>query len=130
MALRMITAHEAKPGSTILIDGQAYIVRVNDVSKTGKHGSSKCRIEAIGLVDDRKKIVAVPGSEKFDVPLVEKKRAQVLSANEGIANVMDLESFENFDIPMVEELKGQLNPEDQVEYYIIDEKLKVVKRKV
>lgn len=130
MALRMITAHEAKPGATILIDGQAYIVRVNDVSKTGKHGSSKCRIEALGLVDDRKKIVAVPGSEKFDVPLVEKKRAQVLSANEGIANVMDLESFENFDIPMVEELKGQLNPEDQVEYYIIDEKLKIIKRKV
>lgn len=132
MALKIVTAHESRNGATILIDGQACIVKSNDISKTGKHGASKCRIEAIGIVDDKKRIVAVPGDSKFDVPLVEKKKAQVLSVNNdtNIANVMDLETFENFDIGMVEELRGNINAEDQVEYVIIDEKDKIIKRKV
>lgn len=125
-----MTAHECHPGSTILIDGNAYVVRSNDVSKTGKHGSSKCRIEAIGVVDDKKKIIACPGADRFEVPMIQKKKAQVLSSTGEMANVMDLETFETLDIPVVEELRGQLNPEDQVEYMIIDEKQKIIKRKV
>jgi translation initiation factor 5A len=130
MVLKLITAHEARTGATILIEGHACIVKSCDVSKTGKHGASKCRIEAIDMIDGRKRIVAVPGSERFEVPLIEKKKAQILSLNADIANVMDLESFENIDLPMVEELKGTLNIEDQVEYMIIDEKLKIIKRKL
>jgi translation initiation factor 5A len=121
MAFKLITAHECHAGTTILIDGAAYVVRGNDISKTGKHGSSKCRIEAIAVVDDKKKIVAVPGADRFEVPMIEKKKAQVLSASENMANVMDLETFETLDIPVAEELRGQLNPEDKVEYMIIDE---------
>ncbi len=131
MALKIITAHEARPGSTILIDGQACVVRSNDISKTGKHGASKCRIEAIAVIDGKKRIVAVPGSDKFDVPMMEKKRAQVLSVNNDVnmANVMDMESFETFDAPIIEEIRGQLNSGDQVEYWIIDEREKIIKRK-
>lgn len=129
MAFKMITAHESKPGATVLIDGQACVVRGNDVSKTGKHGASKCRIEAIGVVDGKKRIIAVPGSEKMEVPMIDKKRAQVLSINGDIANVMDMESFETFDVPVHEEVRGQINSGDQVEYWIIDEKDKIIKRK-
>ena len=130
MATKLITAHEARVGAVILIDGQPCAVKGNDISKTGKHGSSKCRIEAIGLIDDKKRIVAVPGSEKYEVPMIEKKKAQILSVNNNMANVMDMETFENFDIKMVEELVGQVNADDQVEYMIVDEKDKIIKRKV
>jgi translation initiation factor 5A len=132
MALKLITAHEARTGATILIEGHACIVRDNDVSKTGKHGASKCRIEAVGVIDGKKRIVAVPGSERFEVPLIEKKKAQVLSINAAgdMANVMDLESFETLDLPIMEEARGTFNAEDQVEYMIVDEKLKVIKRKL
>lgn len=130
MATKLITAHEAKPGVVILIDNQPCAVKGNDISKTGKHGSSKCRIEAIGLIDDKKRIVAVPGSEKFEVPMIEKKKAQILSVNGNMANVMDMETFENFDIKMVEEIVGQVNADDQVEYMIVDEKDKIIKRKL
>lgn len=132
MALKLITAHEARAGATILVDGNACVVKTNDVSKTGKHGASKCRIEAIGVLDGKKRIVAVPGSDRFDVPLIEKKKAQVLSvaANNEMANVMDLESFENFDLPISDEAKGTFGPEDQVEYMIIDETVKVIRRKL
>ena len=130
MATKLITAHEARTGAVILIDGQPCSVKSNDVSKTGKHGSSKCRIEAIGMIDDKKRIVAVPGSEKFEVPMMEKKKAQILSVNGNMANVMDMETFENFDIKMVDELVGQVNADDKVEYMIVDEKDKIIKRKV
>jgi len=132
MATKLITAHEARTGATILVEGNACIVKSNDVSKTGKHGASKCRIEAIGVLDGKKRIVAVPGSERFDVPLIEKKKAQVLSItpNGEMANVMDLESFETMDLLIMEEARGTFNPEDQVEYMIVDERIKVIKRKM
>jgi translation initiation factor 5A len=132
MALKLITAHECKPGTTILVEGNACVVKNNDISKTGKHGASKCRIECVGVLDDKKRIVAVPGSERFEVPLIEKKKAQVLSiASDGVmANVMDLESFETMDLPIMDEAKNTFNAEDQVEYMIVDEKIKIIKRKL
>src|SRR3989338_3457702 len=120
--LRLIDATGAKPGTTIMIDGEAATVRSNDISKTGKHGASKCRIEAIEIFSGKKKIVAVPGSTRFDVPMIEKKRAQVLSVSDSSASVMDLESYETLDVPYNKELKGQLAPEKQVEYWDIEGK--------
>ena len=127
MVLRLIDAHGSKPGTTILIDGEACTVRSNDVSKTGKHGASKCRIEAISMITGKKKIVAVPGSERFEVPMIEKRKGQILSVTDDKASVMDLESFETIDLPFLEELKGKLAPEQQVEYFDIEGK-KIIMR--
>jgi len=130
MAFKLINANEAKPGTTILIDGQACSVKSLDVSKTGKHGHAKCRIEAIGVIDGKKKVITCPGHERVEVPMIEKRKAQVLSVHESNANVMDLESFETFDVPIAEELEGQIEVENQVEYWIIDESAKIIKRKL
>jgi len=127
MALRLINAHGASPGTTLMVDGEAYTVKSNDISKTGKHGASKCRIEAVGVFSGKKKIIAVPGHERFDVPMVEKRKAQVLSISDDKASVMDLESFETIDMAYIEELKGQLKVEQQVEYWDIEGK-KVIMR--
>lgn len=127
MVLKIITAHDAKPGTTIMVDGEACTVRSNDISKTGKHGASKCRMEAISIFSGKKKVVASPGHDRFDVPLIEKKKAQVLSVSADKASVMDLESFETLDLPFMEEVKGELAPEKQVEYWDIEGK-KVIMR--
>lgn len=127
MVLRLIDATQAKPGATILIDNQACSVKSNDISKTGKHGAAKCRIEAIEIFSGKKKIVAVPGHERFEVPLVEKKKAQILSVGDITANVMDLESYETFDISFPEELKAELAPEKQVEYWDIEGKKAIMR---
>ena len=127
MVLKLIDATQAKPGTTILIDGEPYSVRSNDISKTGKHGASKCRIEAIGIFSGKKKVIAVTGGERFDVPLVEKHRAQVLSVSENKASVMDLESYETLELIFMEEIKSELIPEKQVEYWDIEGK-KVIMR--
>jgi|SRR3989344_1465263 len=127
MVLRLIEATQAKNGVTILIEGEPYSVKTNDISKTGKHGASKCRIEAIGIFSGKKKVIAVNGGEKFEVPLVEKRRAQVLSVSENKVSIMDLESYETLDISFLEEIKEELAPEKQVEYWDVEGK-KVIMR--
>ncbi len=127
MAFKIIDATEAKPGVNIIIDGAPCNVKSQDISKTGKHGHAKCRIEAIGIIDRKKRVIVVPGHERFEVPLIEKKKAQVLSVSGDKASVMDLENFETFDI--LKEADLEVNEGDQVEYWSIDEQ-KIIKRRL
>jgi len=127
MVLKVIDATQAKPGTTIMVEGEACTVRSNDISKTGKHGHAKCRMECIEVFSGKKKVLAVSGHERYDVPLIEKKRAQVLSVSDTTASVMDLESYETIDIPFQEEIKSELEVEKQVEYWDIEGK-KVIMR--
>jgi translation initiation factor 5A len=122
MVLKIIDATHARPGTMILIDGDAYLVKSNDISKSGKHGAAKCRIQATGVFVDRKKVLAVPGHERFDVPNVDKRRVQILSFNEQTASVMDLESYETYDVPFHEEVKNDLAEEKQAELWDIEGK--------
>ncbi|MEX2017104.1 MAG: translation initiation factor IF-5A [Candidatus Pacearchaeota archaeon] len=128
MVLKIISATEARPGTNILIDGEPYTVKKIDTSKTGKHGAAKCRIEASGIINNQKKIVAVPGHERFEVPMVDKRKAQVLSIGEKIS-VMDLENFENFEMDCDEEIKNELEDSSTVEYWDIEGR-KIIKRKL
>jgi translation initiation factor 5A len=128
MAFKLINAAEARPGVAINVDGVPCIVKSNDISKTGKHGHAKCRIEAISVIDGKKKVFATGGHERLECPMIEKKRAQLLSITEDKANVMDMESFETLEIAIPEDLKTELKEGDQVEYWIA-EGSKIIKRK-
>ena len=128
MVLKIISATEAKPGTNIIIEGEPYTVKKIDISKTGKHGAAKCRIEASGIINNQKKIMAVPGHERFEVPMVDKRKAQVLSI-EGKISIMDLESFENFEIDCDNEIKKELAENSNVEYWDIEGR-KIIKRKL
>ncbi len=129
MAFKLINATEARQGSAIIVDDVACIVRSNDISKTGKHGHAKCRIEAIGIIDGKKKVFAMSGHDRLDVPLINKNKAQLLSISSDKASVMDLESFETLEIVIPEELKEDLKEGDQVEYWDV-EGAKIIKRKI
>jgi len=128
MAYKIIEGTAVRSGSTIIIDGEPCAVRSIDVSKTGKHGHAKVRIEAVGVIDGKKRVIARPGHERFEVPLIEKKKAQILSVSSDAVNVMDIESYETFDLSPNAEL-SDLAEGDQVEYWEIDGK-KILKRKL
>ena len=130
MVYKLIDATNAKPGVMIMINNEPCIVKSMDVSKTGKHGASKARIEAIGVIDDKKRITVSPGSERFEVPEIDKRRGQVLSVSEKTASIMDMESFETLDVAFAEDVKEQIiNGKEglQVEYWVIDGR-KIIKR--
>ncbi len=119
MTLRQVNAGTVKEGDTILIDGAPCKVMSVQKSKPGKHGASKARIVGIGIFDDKKRDVVMPGAERVDVPLVEKRSAQVLSISGDTANVMDMETYEAFDMKIPEELKATVKDGIQVLYWVI-----------
>src|SRR3989338_1953085 len=105
---KSIGANQVQKGTSIILDGVACKVVDVEISKPGKHGHSKVRISAVGLVDEKKRIAVMPGHDNVEVPIIEKRTAQVLSVQNDIANVMDSETYETFDLKIPEEFKGQV----------------------
>ena len=129
MVAKIIGATEARVGTNIIYEGATYTVKKIDVSKTGKHGHAKCRIEAVNMFTGSKKIFVIPGHDKLEVPLVTKNKAQVLSILGEKANVMDLGSFETMEMDLPEDIRAEVAENDNVEYWDIEGE-KVIKRKI
>jgi len=115
---------ELQKGNYVVVDGVASIVVNTSYSRPGKHGHAKVRMDAVGIIDGKKRQVVMPGHDNIDVPIIEKKSAQVLSITNGIANVMDVETYETFDLNIPEELKEQCTEGSNILYWIIlDDKI-------
>ena len=129
MATKIQSVGSLQKGSSIILEGTACRVVDIQVSRPGKHGHAKVRLTAVGLVDDKKRIVVMPGHDSVDVPIIEKKSAQVLSIQGVTANVMDSESYETFDLRIPEELKDEVAEGVNVMYWVIlnDKVMKQVK---
>ena len=129
MATKIQSVGSLQKGSYVILEGAACKAVDMQVSRPGKHGHAKVRLTAVGLVDEKKRIVVMPGHDSVEVPIIEKKSAQVLSIQGNIANVMDSESYETFDLSIPEELKGQVVEGVNVMYWVIlkDKVMKQVK---
>lgn len=116
-------------GNYVVIDGVASIVSDTSTSRPGKHGHAKVRLVAVGMIDGKKREIVMPGHDNIDVPIIEKKTAQVLSIVGDNANVMDSESFETFDLKVPEELKDTCREGSNILYWVIlnDKVMKQVK---
>lgn len=111
-------------GSYVVIEGVASKVTDTSTSRPGKHGHAKVRLTGIGLIDGKKRIVVAPGHDHIDVPIIEKKNAQVLSISGDMVNVMDNETYETFDLAIPEELKDEIVEGCNVLYWdILDTKV-------
>ena len=121
MVARVIDATEMRIGTFLLLDGVAHQVKKMDVSKTGKHGHAKVRFEAVSAFTGKKKVMVIPGHDKFEVPMIDKRAAQVLSVSGNSVSVMDNENFENFDLDIPEELQGSVVDGVEVEYWLIED---------
>ena len=128
MVSKIINATEARSGTNILIEGESYTIKKIDISKTGKHGHAKARIEAVGIINHQKKVFVVPGHDRFEVPMIDKRKGQVLSIADKIS-IMDLENFETIELDCPEEIKLELEENSNIEYWDIEGK-KIIKRKL
>ena len=121
---KVVGAGSIQKGSYIIIDEAACKVTDTQVSKSGKHGHAKIRIDAMGLIDEKKRIVVMPSHDNVEVPIVEKKNAQILNIKEKIANVMDLENYEIFDLAIPDEMVKEVKEGLIVLYWeILDQKV-------
>ena len=106
-------------GNYVVLDGAACTVTGKQTSRPGKHGHAKVRLEGVGILDGKKRIIVMPGHDSIEVPVIDKRTAQVLSIQGDTANVMDAETYETFDLDIPEELKGQVVEGGEVLYWLI-----------
>ncbi len=119
---------QLKEGGYIVIDDEPCEIVSISVSKSGKHGAAKARIEAIGIFDGQKRSIVQPVTAKVYVPIVERKRAQVISVVGNTAQLMDLETYETFELQIPEELKDRIEPGKEIVYIESLGKRKIVER--
>jgi translation initiation factor 5A len=120
MVARVIEATEMRVGTFLMLDGVAHQVKKMDISKTGKHGHAKVRFEAVSIMTGKKKVQVVPGHDKFEVPMIDKRQAQVLSVSGDSVGIMDSESYESLDLAMPEDLKDDIKDGMTVEYWDVE----------
>ncbi|MBT3814647.1 translation initiation factor IF-5A [Candidatus Woesearchaeota archaeon] len=116
---KLVSVGSLKKGDTIIIDGAACKITDTTTSRPGKHGHAKVNMMAVGMLDGKKRNLVMPGHDKVEAPVVEKKNAQVLSISGKMANVMDTESYETFDLEIPEELKADVKEGSEVLYWIL-----------
>jgi len=97
------SAKDIKVGKYILIDDIPCKVVEIEVSKTGKHGAGKMRITGIGVFEGQKKVLLTPADADVEVPIIERKTAQIMSVNGKTAQVMDTQTYEIYEIEIPEE---------------------------
>lgn len=106
-----------KPGQFVLIDGEVCKVASIDMSKSGKHGSAKARMEANGIFDGRRRSVVKPADSEIEIPIILKKMAQVLAISGNTAQLMDMQDYSQFDAEIPEEIKSELKEGGEVLYW-------------
>ena len=101
----------------VIIDDEPCKIMSMSTSKPGKHGEAKARIEAIGVFDGQKRSIVHPVKHKVQVPMIDKRNAQVLALiGSSTVQLMDLDTYETFEMPIPDEFKGQLEPGKEIQY--------------
>ena len=116
MAVKLGHYNDLKVGRFLNVDGEPCKVVDIQISSTGKHGHAKGRITTIGVFDGQKRQVMGSMHSGCEIPLLEKKSAQVVAILADKVQLMDLQSFETFDILIPEELKDKISAGVEVEY--------------
>jgi translation initiation factor 5A len=108
-----------KIGQYIVVDGEPCKIVEFEKSKPGKHGAAKARIVAMSVTTGTKKNVISPVDARIEVPMIEKKTAQVLAFVGSNVQLMDMQTYETFEtpIPKDEEIKSKLVAGVEVEYW-------------
>lgn len=118
MSTQPVEARELKVGRFMVVDEEPAKILSIDRSKPGKHGAAKVRIEVVTLFSKRRSSYTGSVTDRVQVPLIEKRNAQVVSITGGQAQLMDMETYENFELPVPDpEIANQaVEPGAEVQY--------------
>jgi len=103
----------------IVIDDEPCRVVEVSKAKTGKHGSAKASIVAVGLFTGSKKTLSGPVDQRVAVPIISKRVAQVIADMGATVQLMDLETYDTFELekPKDPELASKIAAGVEVEYW-------------
>ena len=86
------------------------------VSKPGKHGAAKARLDVVGLFDGQKRSVVSPTSATIYAPIVERKTGQILTIAGNVVTFMDMKDFNNFELNVPDDIVATFQPAQEVPY--------------
>jgi translation initiation factor 5A len=127
MGTEQVEVRELKEGRYMVIDDEPCKISSISTSKPGKHGEAKARIEAIGIFDGNKKSVVYPVKHKVQVPIIDKRTAQIVSIMGTEVQLMDLETYEMFHLPITDDVKDDLKPGGEILYLITMDRKKITR---
>ena len=114
MSTQQGEVRQLKEGRYVVIDEEPCKIISITTSKPGKHGASKARIDAVGMFDGVKRSMVAPVTEKCKIPMMDKRKVQILNIHGANAQVMDMETYENFELPVSDAEKAALAPGSEV----------------
>jgi translation initiation factor 5A len=129
MSKKVVEVKTLKVGKYVILDGEASKITSIQTSSPGKHGAAKARVEAVGIFDGQKRSFVKPVDSKCDVPMIDKRVAQVLALMGTEVQLMDLESYETFELPLPDELKNDIVEGAEVDYIEAMGKQKIMRVK-
>ena len=128
---RPVDLGSLKEGSYIIIDGEPCRIVEVEKSKPGKHGSAKVRLTAISVFTGSKKSFIGTVDTHVEVPIIDKRSAQIVSTTPTTVQLMDLQNFEVTEspIPTEPEIQGRMVAGAEVEVWIVLGKSKIMRVK-
>jgi len=121
MSITYAELGDLREGNYVIIDGEPCRVVEISRAKTGKHGSAKVHLVAIGLFSGSRKTLVGPVDQRVEVPIIEKRVGQVTAMFDNLVQIMDLETYETFEVerPSDPTIASKLAPGKEVEYWVV-----------
>lgn len=116
MSKTIAEVRELRVNRYLVVDEEPCKIVSISTSKPGKHGEAKARIEAIGIFDGQKRSIVHPVKHKVQVPMIDKRSAQVLALMGNEVQLMDMETYETFNVPIPDEFRENLEPGKEIYY--------------
>jgi translation initiation factor 5A len=113
------TINKLKSGGFVIIDDVPCRVDKVQTSSSGKHGHAKVRVNAIGILDGRRRSIVKASGKTVDVPIINRHIAQILAIVGDNAQLMDMKTYEVFELPIPEELKDTIEAGKEINYFEI-----------
>ncbi|MBR1369246.1 translation initiation factor 5A [Methanocalculus chunghsingensis] len=105
-----------REGRYVVVDDEPCKIQSISISKPGKHGSAKARLDVVGIFDGMKRSVVSPVSQKIYAPIVERKSAQVITIAANTVQFMDMKEFTNFELTLDDDQLSHIEPGKEVPY--------------
>ncbi len=114
MATTQGEVRQLKVGRYVVVDEEPCKILSISTSKPGKHGAAKARIECVGMFDGVKRSFVQPVTDKCKIPMIDKRKVQILSMQGSNVQVMDMDTYNQFDMPASEAEVAALTPGAEV----------------
>ncbi len=117
MAWEQNEIRNLKVNHYMMIDDEPCKIKSINTSKPGKHGEAKARIQGIGIFDGKKHSLISPVTHKVRVPIIDKRKGQVISIQGNEVKIMDMETYETFGLAVEDdEIMDKIEQGQEVDY--------------